>query len=205
MKPSTYDGRMTVGEAQAAYLVNNGFDAPDAPWVTLPVGPFTIKFPNTPARIRAVWLHDLHHVAAEYATDWTGEGEIGAFEIGAGCAHHRSAWALNFGVFGVGVLIAPRRTWQAFVRGRHATSLYVLEGEFHPRLLEGRVSELRARLGLDRAPPPPTTSDRAAYAAWLGLMAVATVALPVTAIVYGYCLWSNPPRRPAACETERAW
>ena len=41
-------------------------------------------FPNGAARVRAVRLHDLHHVATGYATSWVGEAEIGAWEREAG-------------------------------------------------------------------------------------------------------------------------
>ena len=44
----------------------------------LAFGPVRFAFPNTAGRVRAVRYHDLHHVVTGYATDWTGEAEIGA-------------------------------------------------------------------------------------------------------------------------------
>lgn len=168
-----------VGEAHARYLHEAGFDPPDAPTVSIPLGPLTLPFPNTAARKRVVWLHDLQHLATGYGTDWPGEVEEAAFELAAGCGHHPAAWALNFGVFAVGQAIAPRRAWHAYVRGRHAQSLYRLEGEFTPALLDERVGELRARMGLD-GPAEATAADRLSYAAALGVVAASAAVLPLT-------------------------
>jgi len=87
--------------------------------------PIPFYFPNWPSRVAAARLHDLHHIAAEYGTDWPGEGEIAAWEIASGCAGYHAAWLLNLGGFGAGLLVAPRRVFHAFLRGRRAkTNLY---------------------------------------------------------------------------------
>ena len=62
----------------------------------------------------------------------------------------------------------------AFVRGRHSQNLYT--EAFDDALLDARVGALRARLGLDRPPPPATTADRAAFAATVALAALAAAA-----------------------------
>ncbi|MBA2538194.1 MAG: hypothetical protein H0V17_01040 [Deltaproteobacteria bacterium] len=91
-------------------------------------------------------LHDLHHVATGYDTTWTGEAEIGAWEIGAGCGRYWAAWMLNLGATGVGMLHAPRREWRAFIRGRRSKSLY--DRAFSEDMLQWSVRDLRAHLRL---------------------------------------------------------
>ena len=126
-------------------------------WVVLKVGKVPVfRFPNAKARVRAVRLHDLHHVATGYQTDWTGEAEIGAWEIGSGCGRFWAAWALNIGALELGMLYAPLRVYRAFIRGRHSNNLY--DREYGEDLLELRVGELRRRLGVDR-PARATTLD----------------------------------------------
>ena len=162
-----YEGSATLRENRARYLEKNGFGdgGYEDSWVTLKtLGPLKIGFPNTAARKRAIRLHDLHHVLAQYGTDWTGEGEIGAFEIGAGCGKHWAAWFLNASAMSFGVLIAPRATHRAFVRGRHARSLY--DREWDESLLEERTSDMRRKLRLDAPPPAATLADELHFAAW---------------------------------------
>ncbi|HEX2090746.1 MAG TPA: hypothetical protein VHG28_00035 [Longimicrobiaceae bacterium] len=101
--------------------------------------------------MRAVRLHDLHHVLTGYDTSWVGEAEIGAWELAGGCAHHYPAWVLNSGAFTLGLFLAPGRLFRAFVRGRHSRNLY--RGEFHESLLDGKVGEMRQSLRLDRDAP----------------------------------------------------
>src|SRR5690606_29660158 len=97
-------------------------------WVWLRAGPLRIPLYNSRARVRAVKLHDLHHVATGYATTWTGEAEIAAWELAGGCGRHYAAWLLNLAALAVGAVIAPRRVARAFARGRRSATLYA--GEF---------------------------------------------------------------------------
>lgn len=164
-----------VREARARYFADNGFSEASYHdgWVKLKLGPIPIYFPNSPSRKRAIPLHDLHHVATDYATTWTGEAEIAAWEIGGGCTNHWAAWVLNLGAFSYGVVIAPRRVYRAFIRGRHSTNLY--HSGWDDALLELSVAELRARLSIaDR--PSATVRDRVAFA-----VAVAAAWWPVLA------------------------
>jgi len=145
------DATRTVREARDQYFRENGLSEAgySRRWVKLKMGPIPIAFPNTAARRRAVPLHDLHHMATGYATTWTGEAEIAAWELAAGCGRYWVAWTLDIGAALVGLLIAPRRTWRAFRRGRRCRSLY--RATFSDGLLDMSVAELCARLGTDRA------------------------------------------------------
>ena len=167
-----YADAISVADAREQYFRANGFTLAGYTdrWVKLKLGPIPLAFPNTEARRAAVKLHDLHHVATGYATTWTGEAEIGAWEIGAGCGTHYAAWMLNLSAFGIGIAIAPRRVFRAFVRGRRSKSLYDRR-ELDDSLLALRVGELRSKLGLDRDATRANVKDVAAFIGWLAVSA----------------------------------
>lgn len=146
-----YPPTLPLREARALYFRDAGF-AEDGgygdKWVKLRLGRrFWVAFPNTKARVRSVKLHDLHHVLTGYDTSWIGEAEIGAWELASNCRDHWAAWVLNSGAFVIGLLIAPRRTCRAFVRGWRSRNLYATE--FDEALLERTVGEMRAELKID--------------------------------------------------------
>lgn len=136
-----------------------------AGWVRVETKPVAIYFPNTRCRVEAAKLHDLHHVATEYGTDWPGEAEISAWELGGGCGRYGWAWLLDLGAFTIGLVLVPRQLWGAFVRGRHAANLY--HGGFaEERLAMVTVGALRARLGVTAAQPPARWVDVVAFVGW---------------------------------------
>ena len=135
-------------DALRAYMTLNGFDEAEytAPKVMLSLGPIPIPFPNPPARQRAVPLHDLHHVATGYGSDLAGEGEIGAWELAAGCPGAFLV-AINVLAVTIGMFVAPSRVLRAWRAGRASKTLYVLGLEAREaRALS--VRELRARMGV---------------------------------------------------------
>ncbi len=151
-------------EARARYFAENGFGDDGgygAKWVDFKLGPLPFPFPNSAARVRAVRYHDLHHVLTGYRTDFLGELEISAWEIGAGCKDFWAAWQLNLGGLAGGTLLIPRRTFRAFVRGRHAQSLYGLPLD---ELLGSTVGDVRAKLRVEAA-PAATAGDVLAFLA----------------------------------------
>jgi len=176
-----YAPDLTLRVARQQYFDHAGFDngGYDDRWVRLKAGPLVFYFPNTAARKRAVKLHDLHHVLAEYETTWRGEAEIAAWEIASGCGRHVVAWVLNAGAFAIGLLIAPRRTYRAFLRGRHSRNLY--SGAFTDDLLDGVVGSVRKDLALD-IPISVTPVDIAAFAMWAVISIVASL-LPWAALI----------------------
>ena len=140
----SYEPDWTLREARELYFRANGF-APDGgysdKWVRVQLGPLPLVFPNVPSRVRAVRIHDLHHIATGYQTDNVGEFEIGAWEVASGCRDYWAAWFLNLSSMAAGLFRCPRRTFRAFVRGRHTRNLY---GRYDESLLERTVAELRA-------------------------------------------------------------
>ena len=185
----TYDDALTVEDARSRYFAANGFDGSYGErWVKLKAGPITFAFPNAAGRVRAVKLHDLHHVVTGYDTTWTGESEIGAWELASGCAGFCWAWYLNLSALAIGLTIAPRAAFRAFVRGRHTRNLYRQEGEVRDATLRGSVGDLRRALALDRRPPPARLADAALFAAFAAVSAVMLLT-PLIAIAYAAARW----------------
>lgn len=146
-----YPDEITLREARGRYFEANGFGATggyEDAWVDFKLGPLPFPFPNSPARVRAVRYHDLHHVLTGYATNIVGEFEISAWEIAAGCKSMAAAWVLNLGGLAAGIFRAPKRTFAAFVRGRRESTLY---GEDYDALLDMTVGSARSRFARDSA------------------------------------------------------
>lgn len=152
----------TLRTALRTYFADNGFGQDggyDDPWVDFSLGPIPLPFPNTEGRKRAVRFHDLHHILTGYRTNATGEFEISAWELGAGCKDFHAARFINLGGFVSGILSSPRLTFRAFVRGRNSRSLY---GERYEDLLDLGVPEARANYVGEGAAKP---SDIALFVA----------------------------------------
>jgi hypothetical protein len=144
-----YAPSLSLREARAQYFSRAGFDerSYSERWVKLSIfGRPLLVIPNTAGRVRAVKLHDLHHVLTGYGTSWAGEGEIGAWELATGCRDHWAAWYLNSSAALIGLFVAPRRVLRAFARGRRERNLY--DVELSDALLGESVGALRARLGI---------------------------------------------------------
>lgn len=164
------DEAQTLREARGRYFEENGF-GPDGgyakKWVKLELGPVPLAIPNTASRVRAVRFHDLHHVLTGYATDWRGEAQISAWEIGSGCADMWAAWLLNLQGLLIGIAVDLRATVRAFARGRRTRNLY--RESFGDSLLSQSVAEMRRRLSLDDPCTDPKAVDVLQFAGWCAL------------------------------------
>lgn len=188
-----YPTELPMQEARLLYFRANGFGDDGGyhkkiDWVKL--GPLKIPVFNPPARVYALRFHDMHHVLTGYATDWGGEFEISAWEVAAGCHDAWVAWLLDLGLLAAGLLVMPRRTLRAFLRGRYSRSLY-RHGDRN--LEDDTVGALRAFTGLDREPGPWRVGDVAtlllfaAVAFVWGAVQVAVALAPLAALGWG--LW----------------
>lgn len=190
MTTLAYDESQTLRNARARYFRDNAFGDDGgyaAKWAKLQLGSLPFAIPNSAARVRALKFHDLHHIVTGYPTDVVGEAEIGAWEIGGGCAGFVVAWILNLYAMVLGFLFgAPGAVWRAFVRGRHTRNLY--RTDYDDALLDAGLGEVRGRLGLavtQPAQPVATIGDRVAFALWCTIalaLAAATLA-PVIALL----------------------
>lgn len=180
-----YPGDMRLSEARARFFARSGLGADGGysdRWVRVEAKPLPFYFPNTRARVRAAKLHDLHHIALEYQTDWPGEAEIAAWEIASGCGHHVWAWLLNLGAFTVGMALCPRRLFRAFIRGRRRANLY------HDPLPESELSTksvgwLRERLGIAGEDFPVSSGDRLAFAFWCAVAVAYHAAISMAGLI----------------------
>jgi hypothetical protein len=83
-----------------------------------------VYFPNFDARRKAVFKHDVHHIATGYTSTFKGETEISAWEIASGCRHYWVAWVLDMQAVMIGMLFNPTGVFKAFVKGRRTKNLY---------------------------------------------------------------------------------
>jgi hypothetical protein len=179
IKKVHYDPESTLFEARRRYFEANGFPLDggyEAKWVDFELGPIPMPFPNSDARRRAVRIHDLHHVLTGYQTDIYGEAEISAWELAAGCGDMVAAWGLNLGGMALGMMISPRRTWRAWVRGRQSGMLY--RTRLDDEVLNRRLGDVRSELGLDKPPGPASAGDALLFftywqvGAWTSLLSL---------------------------------
>ena len=182
-----YPDSLAVGEARERFFRGLGA-GPDggysAAWVKLKAGPIPFCFPNLSARVRAVRLHDLHHIATGYEPSWVGEAEVGAWELASGCRGYWAAWVLNSAAFAAGLFLAPARVFRAFVRGRHSTNLYA-EG-FREALLSENLGLLRKRLGVSEPRVAVSSSDVLAFVVWVSFTLLAMVMIIGVLILAAY-------------------
>ncbi len=153
MQRTVYDDRLPLLDARARFFADNGYGDDGGyseRWVKLKLGPLPLAIPNTASRKQAVPLHDLHHILTGYGTDWLGELEISAWELGAGCGRYSFAWQINLQGVAVGLLVCPLRTLRAFRRGLRCRSLYTHEGR--ERLLTSTIADARRALSIEETP-----------------------------------------------------
>ncbi len=201
----------TMRQARARYFADNKFGDDGgygSTWVEIKVGPLPVPFPNAPARVKAVKFHDLHHLLTDYRTDFNGELEIAAWEIGAGCGKYPAAWFINLTAMATGAFLAPRKVFRAFRRGRASQSLYAYaDADFEP-LLDREVEAVKRDVGTDAPVPPVGAGNTAAYGLALGagvtllVVSAAVVLTPVTLVAWAltYRAWkkSQTEVRPTA-------
>jgi hypothetical protein len=117
----------TLREAQTQFLTANGLPADggeQARTWNCRIGPIALTLPNFEWRKRAIVRHDLHHVITGYECGIVGEFEMAAWEFAAGRFDHLCATAFCLPLVTMGAVVAPRRTFAAFVRGRESETLY---------------------------------------------------------------------------------
>ena len=193
MPASIYPPDMSLGDARARYFELNNFGKDggyDERWIKVKVWHIPIWLPNTAGRVRAVKLHDLHHVLTEYPTTWRGEAEISSWEIGAGgVGKYYAGWLLDLLSVAQGVVVNPQGVYRGFMRGRVSKNLF--SKEFSDDVLERKVGEYREYLNLNTDPTLPTARDYFAFVIWL-IISVAVylfVVAPVWVSVLLIFLW----------------
>jgi hypothetical protein len=150
---------MTLDEARQRFFTGHGFAADGGyrdKFVFVKLGPMVLPLPNIGARRAVVPYHDFHHILTRYGTDLVGEAEVAAWETGAGVPPLWEPWLVNLSAIAIGIFVAPRRTFRAFIRGRGGRTLY--QRPIDDLLCDG-VDSLRHWMGLERIPESATIVD----------------------------------------------
>jgi hypothetical protein len=185
---SCYPDAMSLRDARNLFFKRGNLGADggySSRWVRVESKPIAFYFPNCRSRVAAARLHDLHHIVAEYDTDWAGEAEIAGWEIASGCTHYYAAWILNLGAFAAGLIIAPGSLFRAFVRGRHARTNLYHRGFSELQLRDMTVGMLRARLAVGASSVKVRASDAVMFAFWSAAAALWLLA-PLVAMILGF-------------------
>lgn len=211
MGSRTVDEDVSVRTARARLFRELGAPADggyEERWQEAEFGPVRYRVPGSAERSRALRVHDLHHVATGYTTDWRGEAEISAFELASGVGIRRPyAWIIVlFGVF-TGLVANLRPTLRAFARGRRSQSLYghVLDGRaLEAHWLDRPVRQLRTAMRLPTGPDVdlrPGAWDYATFVAWsVVALAFGVAAVPfVLAMVASAALRTGCPFTSTSC------
>lgn len=151
-----------------------------------------VWIPNPPAHGHALRAHDLHHVLTGYGLDWVGEAELGAWELAGGCGAHVAAFPFDLAALGMGLVIAPRRTWSAFVRGRRTKNLFA--NRLDRAVLARPIGEVRGELLLDRDAAEASAADRALFALWSAASLAFYASMPISLGLAALALLAPPPR-----------
>ena len=188
-RSTLYGDDLTVREGRQRYFDANGFgpETYTAFWAKIPLGPVPLFLPNPPARKAALPFHDVDHVLTGYPTDWPGECQIAAFELGTGCGRFWFGWLVNSQAFLMGALRWPRRTFKAFVRGKRCERNIFQRQSVDDALLDMRLGDLRAQIGLDHDVGRVGTKEHVAYALTIGMAAIANIA-PLGALAMWWLL-----------------
>ncbi|RUL66644.1 hypothetical protein EKH79_02165 [Dyella dinghuensis] len=119
---------MRLQEELSTFYAKNGFgNVAGARPLTVPVytGCLLVPLPNIETRRRYLKYHDLHHLITGYSVGRIGEGEVSAWELGTGSALASPTLAfMNLIALSTGLVLQPRRMWNAFVRGTRSKNLY---------------------------------------------------------------------------------
>lgn len=175
----------TVRQARDRFFRQEGLPADggyDDAWFDAAFGPVHYRIRNFEMRRDALFRHDIHHALTGYATDWSGEVRINAWELGAGLGTQAWAWVIMLMGFFLGAVLAPGDTLRAFARGRRSRNLYA--GPVPADVLDRDLDALRAELGVT-GPVRPGAGDVLAFAGALLLATgtAAVLALPLAALV----------------------
>jgi len=182
---------MTVGDALTRHYAEHGLPADGGendPWFRVRIGSITIRLPNPPSRQRAVFFHDVNHILTGYNTRFSdGEMVIAGFEVGSGCGRFGMAWYINLVMMAIGLVLRPRATFHAFVRGRGCSSIYQRH-EDRAELRTRTVADLRKILAMEEAGASADAGDRMAFLVWSVIAWVVTLATAAAAIALVWVL-----------------
>jgi hypothetical protein len=171
---------LRVAEALSRYYAARGLPADGGVsarrWT--PLAGLPLRLRNFGWRRRAIAQHDLHHLLTGYPCTAVGEFQMAAWEFAAGRFPSAASTLFCLPLVGLGAVLAPARTFQAYVRGRRSNSLYRLA--LRQQMLDLSLSELRAKT-LPARQPRAGLRDCATYAV-LVLLSIGLMLAPLAAL-----------------------
>lgn len=119
---------VSLEDELAAFYKKNGFGeivGRRPCMVAVYTGCMLVPLPNIETRRRYLKYHDLHHLLTGYSVGRIGEGEVSAWELGAGSGFISPTLGLmNLIALSTGLVLQPKRMWLAFRRGCRSRCLY---------------------------------------------------------------------------------
>lgn len=178
------DPEASLKEAVAQFYNQHGFPSDGGigarRWSPVGCRDLKVYLPNFEWRRRALPFHDIHHVLTGYQFRPSGEFEMAAWEFAAGRYPNPFSTLFCLPLVSLGTCTIPRRSFAAFVRGKHSQTLY--RGYSYPELLERSVAEVRSEI-LPSDPVAPTPRHYFEYLALVACSA-SVIALPLIAIAF---------------------
>lgn len=152
----------------------------------------TLYIPNWDARRKALLKHDVHHIVTGYKSNFLGETEIAAWEIGSGCWQYGAALALNMPGLAIGFWINLPKMFRAFVLGVRTRNLYS-DMVSDTDATNMTVLQIREMLGLNASyPRSVSVKEVLLFCGWLILAAIysiCTIALVPFIWLYSAFIW----------------
>jgi hypothetical protein len=123
---------MTIKKELDSYWLANGLPKDGGASETFneaKIGKISFKYPNLDGK--ALILHDLNHLITGYATNWIGECQVSAWELASGGRiGYPKTWIYPISLVFLGIIICPKKTVKAFIRGRNRVNSFVLSLEY---------------------------------------------------------------------------
>lgn len=188
--PVDCDEQLTLREARDVFYRGNNFaldgGVHDRHWSPLACRDLKVHLPNFQWRRRALPLHDLHHVITNYEFSPHGEFQMAAWEFAAGRYPSALSTVFCLPLVSLGAAVIPRKTFVAFVRGRHSKTLYFARNV--DALLDRTVDDVRR----EYLPAEAVTADARDWGAFVLLVAMSSVVLmsPLAVLSALWLIWT---------------
>jgi hypothetical protein len=183
----------TLKQSLKVFYDNNNFGEDGGikeNWVWLKFKYFSIPMPNFEQRKSNVWKHDVLHILLGYDTSWKGETSVAGWTLGSGgWGNIIIAWLLDISAFGIGIVVFPKSTYKAFIRGRNSFNPHLL-GIKKEELYQSNIEQLKHEFGFNEVEFEATLKDKFLFVIW-ALLSMISFLLPFFIIIILFLQISN--------------
>lgn len=138
---------------------------------------FHITLPNTEARKKVLYIHDIQHVLFDCDISWKGESYIAGWEIATGMYKLFPVGILSLWAMGFGLLTHPKEVLKGYQKGLHHYSLTDLNISKEVIL---EMPEHKLKKAIEKEKPTPFYSI--VFGFW-SLIAISSFLIPFTPIL----------------------